>query len=129
MIFQYGFPPRPPRVPTTHAHMDLIFPTSTTFFLPARSIRRSARAPLSTWSARVSLSTPFAQLQLESVWCGSTVLSHTPLYVLFHPFLVANIGRVALLIVCRVDERPTSSATNIRQGYAYLFPPFHILLR
>jgi hypothetical protein len=57
------------------------------------------------------------QLQLESVWCDDTVLSHD-LSVLSRPFLATTIVRVALLVIRRAVS--ALLATNIRQAYSPL---------
>jgi hypothetical protein len=91
----------------------------------APSARRSPRG----WPVRRSPRSP-AQLQLESGWCGSTLPSHDFSVLslgLGLPFLAATTGRVALPVVRRATG--ASPATNIRQGYACLFPSLPILLR
>ena len=88
--------------------------------------------PLSTLSARAAPSSPPrspAQLQLESSWWGSTLPSHdfsVRSLGLGLPFLAAMTGRVALPVVHRAMG--ASPATNIRQGYACLFPSLPIPL-
>ena len=101
------------------------------FFLPPRdSISSlcypSPQPPPSTLSARAAPCSPPrspTQLQLESSWCGSTLPSHDFSVLslgLGLPFLAAMTGRVALPVVHRAMG--ASPATNIRQGYACLFP-------
>ena len=92
--------------------------------------RRSSASPPRLVRAPPSTPLPSCSLQLESGWYGSTLPSYDFSVLslgLGLPFLAATTGLVALPAVRGATG--ASPATNIRQGYACLFPSFPILLR